>query len=208
MTFDIWSEATKKVIQRSAIRTADPSKGGFPNLRVSFHEDQEPDKPQIVEPNDLLDKPGLMCPPQNHTGTRTRKHKVKWHDAAEAPEDYADEFSEFKDAESMPTPSEDQIDQSAHTERRRNPQRSCRKVHLIAASACLSLASHIPIIDSGCNLFNLESKHVSHENPFVPESKYHILETRMEDHHHDLNHEVFIRKMQLQYFDVIKGFKR
>ena len=122
MTFDIWSEATKRVLQRSAIRTADPSKGGFPNLRVTFHEDQEPDKPQIVEPNDLLDKPGLMCPPQNHTGTRTRKHKVKWHDTAEAPEDYADEFSKFKDAESMPPPSEDKIDQSAHTERRRNPQ--------------------------------------------------------------------------------------
>ena len=134
MTFDIWTEATKRVIQRSAVRTADPAKGGFPNLRVTFHEDQEPDNPpQIVEPKDLLDKPGLMCPLQRHTGTRTRKHKVKWHDTVEAPEDYADEFSEFKDAE-METPPSEQTDQNIHV-KRQNRVRSCSKIHLIAASA-------------------------------------------------------------------------
>ena len=208
MTFDIWTEATKRVIQRSAVRTADPAKGGFPNLRVTFHEDQEPDNPpQIVEPENLLDKPGLMCPPQKHNGPRTRKHKVKWHETVEAPEDYADEFSEFKDAETMPPPSENKPDQNARS-KWKNPIRSFRKIHLIAASACMSLASKIPIVDSGCNLFNLESTNVSHDNPFIPESKCHILETRMEDQNHDLNHEDFILKMQLQYFDIQEDRKK
>ena len=57
MTFVIWTEATKRVIQRSAFWTANPTKGGFPNLRVIFHEEEEPDNsPQIVEPKDRLDK--------------------------------------------------------------------------------------------------------------------------------------------------------
>ena len=77
MTFDIWTEVTKRMIQRSAVRTADPAKGRFTNLRVTFHEDQTPDNPPIVESEDLLDKPRLMCRPQTHNGTRTRKHKVK-----------------------------------------------------------------------------------------------------------------------------------
>ena len=100
-------------LQRSAVRTADPPKRGFPNLWVTLHEEREPsDPPQIVKPEDLLNKPGLMCPPQRHTGTSTRKHKVKWHDTVEAPEDYADEFSEFKDAEMTPPPSENKPDQN------------------------------------------------------------------------------------------------
>ena len=123
----------------------------------------------------------------------------------EAPEDYADKFSEFEDAETEPPPSE-QTDHNVHV-KQKNPFISCRKIHLIAASTCMPLASKIPIIDIGCNLFNLESTNVSHDNPFIPESKYHILETRMEDHNHDLNHEAFIQKMQLQYFDTQEDSK-
>ena len=33
-TYDIWGYTTKKVIQRSVVRSADPNKGGIPNLRV------------------------------------------------------------------------------------------------------------------------------------------------------------------------------
>ena len=78
MTFDIWSDATKKVIQRSAVRSADPNRGGFPNLRVSFQDDENLAEPEIVEPSNILDEPGLTCPPPQSTpSNRTRKHKVK-----------------------------------------------------------------------------------------------------------------------------------
>ena len=37
MTYDIWSDKTKRVIQRSAVRSADPNRGGIPNLRIKCH---------------------------------------------------------------------------------------------------------------------------------------------------------------------------
>ena len=64
LTFDIWSDKTKRVIQRSAVRSADPNKGGIPNLKVEFHEDTvDSEEPEIVEPSNILDDPLLMCHP-------------------------------------------------------------------------------------------------------------------------------------------------
>ena len=41
MTFDIYSVKSGKVIQRSAIRPADPTLGGFTNNRVQFPEEED-----------------------------------------------------------------------------------------------------------------------------------------------------------------------
>ena len=41
MTFDIYSDQSKRVIQRSAIRPARPEEGGFPNHRVVWDEATE-----------------------------------------------------------------------------------------------------------------------------------------------------------------------
>ena len=83
LTHDIWSDKTKKVIQRGAVRSADPNKGGIPSLRVEFHEDiVDKEEPEIVVPSNILDTPTLMCPPlMFKKPDRTNKHKVQWHDA-------------------------------------------------------------------------------------------------------------------------------
>lgn len=84
MTFIIWNDKTKKVIHRSVVRSADPNRGGIPNLRRPHEEDEE--KAEIVDPDNLLDDPALLCPPPDRQpSNRTNKHKtkVKFHDAVE-----------------------------------------------------------------------------------------------------------------------------
>ena len=105
-TYDIWSDKTKKVIQRSAVRSADPNRGGTPNLRVEFHEDLVgKEKPEIVEPSNILDDPLLMCPPTAiKKGTRTNKHKVKWHDTLEPPHEDLSSFHDAISTEAAPPP--------------------------------------------------------------------------------------------------------
>ena len=142
MTHDIWSDATKKVVQRSAVRSADPNRGGFPNLRVSFQDDEDLAESEIVEPSNILDEPGLACPPPQSTpSNRTRKHKVKWHDTNEGTPEVFDEFRDFKDTieeDFGPKITTDDLPQS-HEKRRDELHRSCRKAHLVTAGACLSL---------------------------------------------------------------------
>ena len=65
MTFVIWNDNTKKVIQRSAIRTADPNKGGIPNLRTKFADEIIDTEPEIVEPENILNSPDILCPPDD-----------------------------------------------------------------------------------------------------------------------------------------------
>ena len=80
MTFNIWSDKTKKVLQRSAIRTADPRRGAIPNERIVFDDDNEEEQePEVVEPDTNNNQP---IPLSKHG--RTNKHKVRWHDAPEA----------------------------------------------------------------------------------------------------------------------------
>ena len=143
----------------------------------------------------------------------TKKHKVRWHDCAEAPEDMCNESHGFEDAMEDDKSSvfdsklsTDDLDQS-HPERRKTLKRSCRKEHLVTASACLTLAAAqnaFPIFDSGCNPFQLESSNNKVNDPFNKNNKYHILETYIEASPNELSHEAFIRKMQLQYFDAIE----
>ena len=87
MTYDIWSDKTRKVLQRSAIRSADPNRGGIPNLRVEFDEDIIEEEPEIIDPINVLEDPELLCPPEpkRKLGERTNKHKQKWHGTQEAP---------------------------------------------------------------------------------------------------------------------------
>ena len=124
LTYHIWSDKTKKVIQRSAVRSADPNRGGIPNLRVQFDEDiEEKNDPELVEPTNLLDDHNLLCPPppKASKGPRTNKHKVRWHDAQEAP---PDDFG-FHDAQETSDEEEvEKLDQS-HPSRRKKLQQSC-----------------------------------------------------------------------------------
>ena len=214
MTFDIWSDRTKRVIQRSAVRSADPNRGGIPNLRVEFEEDSLPkEEPEIVEPQNLLDTPGLTCPPSpSLKQKRTKKHKVRWHECQEAPEEACDESHGFHDAmedissDFNPKITTDDLDQS-NPERRKKLKRSCRKAHLLTASAFLSLASAsaaVPIIDSGCNFYQLEAPASACTDLFNKDNEYHILETCIEPSQDCLSHEAFVRKMQLQYFDALE----
>ena len=93
-------------------------------------------------------------------------------------------------------------------ERRKNLKRSCRKAHLLTASACLSLAkAHaIPILDSGLNLHHLGESTLYSHDPFKSDSASHVLETETSSGSSisTLNHEAFVRKMQLQYFDTME----
>ena len=215
-TYDIWSDTTKKVIQRSAVRSADPNKGGIPNLRVEFDADfVSQEEPEIVEPSNILDDPLLLCPPSPiKKGVRTNKHKVRWHDTQEPPPINLDGFHDAVSEENTPIPTDfgpkitsDDLDQS-HPKRRQKMKRACRKTHLLTASACLSLASahSTPIIDSGVNLHNLGESTLCSHDPFRSDSVCHILETEITagDSITTLNHEAFVRKMQLQYFDTLE----
>ena len=123
MTFTIWSNGTKKEVHRSVVRSADPNRGGIPNLRRP-HEEPEQEEAEIVDPENILDDPALFCPPpEKLPSNRTNKHKtkVKFHDAAE---------DHFHDAEEPPNPSDfgpkvtpDELPQS-HPERRKRMKRT------------------------------------------------------------------------------------
>ena len=97
ITSNIWSDKSKKVLQRSAVRTADPTQDAIPNLRVVFEEDEEDKEPELVDPDNVLDAQDLLVPPPKHclSQPRTRKHKVKWHDTHEPP---PEDLSHFKDS--------------------------------------------------------------------------------------------------------------
>jgi len=117
MTYDIWSDTTKKVVQRSIVRSADPNKGGIPNLRVDFQEDEDnKEEAEIVEPTNILDNPSLICP--SPSPVKPKKHKVRWHDSPET-QDVSEE-PPLKDAYSDfgPKISVDELDQSHPNQRK------------------------------------------------------------------------------------------
>ena len=196
ITFNIWSDATKKVLQRSAVRTANPAENAIPNLRIEFEEDAEDTKePKLVDPENKLDNPELLVPPPRHSIShdRTRKHKVRWHDTHEPPPENLDHFADAQSVmddledDFQPHITSDDLSQS-DPRRRKHIRRSCRKAHLLATSACLSIASTMGmnIIDSGQNLHHLgppihtvREQHTTFEDPFSLDNPDHILETDM-----------------------------
>ena len=68
----------------------------------------------------------------------------------------------------------------------------------------LAKAHSMTIIDTGSNINQLEESKLKTHDPFCPSSSLHIIETSVESSNADLNHEAFIRKMQLQYFDALE----
>ena len=214
LTYDIWSDDTKRVIQRSAVRSADPNRGGILNRRVNFEEDMDDDEQaDIVEPSDIFQKTPYINPnKQMRDSQRTNKHKVKprFHDAQEFPseddlESVKDDLSPQKECvekDFSPKISTEDLPQS-HYARRRRLNRNCKNNHLLTASALLSLtATHsLPIIDTGCNLVSLEDH--PFQNPFDAQNTAHILETVVESIG-NLSYEAFVRKMQLQYLDTLE----
>ena len=225
MTYDIWNHRTRKVIQCSAIRPADPKKGGIPNLRQVFDQDNlDHIDSEIVEPSNVLDTPGLMNTPtltfrHRPKSTTTNKHKVKWHDTQEATEQEVDEFSDFEecqpyedqdnlpksqDSDFIPPTFDDDLKQSA-PERRKNLTRTCKKNHLTTAAACLALAS-CSMLRSGEPLTPPLPSKLLVNDPFNPESSFHILDTTTDYSEITplLNQEVFARKVQLQHINVLE----
>ena len=89
MTFDIYSDKSKRVIQRSAIRPARPEEGGFPNHRVVWDGTTEEEK---------IDENIKWMPQIPKSTGLTNKHKVKWHDTMEATADQADDNLGLSDA--------------------------------------------------------------------------------------------------------------
>ena len=135
---------------------------------------------------------------------RTNKHKVKWHDAVEPPPEDLSSFQDTLTDEAVtpfpdfgPKITTDDLEQ-LHPERRRKIQRSCRKAHLLTASAYLSLASahSMTFINSGQNLHNLGESTLHTHDPFNSDSVCHVLETNITpgDSITTLNHEAFVRK--------------
>ena len=232
MTHWIWSAKTGKAVQRSVIRHANPNKGGIPNMRLKFHEDTEDEtEPEIVDPENHLDDPELLYPPDlvpkpaAKTRQRTNKHKVRFHDTVEASDEVmqnTDPLKDFEDANEEdsgetqdsgelpdenakddfgPTIQVDDLSQS-HKERRKKLRRSC-KAHLLTAATCLSVAAaHSTHVNNNAGLAT-DHKWNTFCDPFKPDSVEHILETDFDTSKSDLNHEAFVRKMQMQYFDCM-----
>ena len=172
MTHWIWSAKTGKPLQRSVIRHADPNKGGIPNLRVQFPTDEDnEEEPEIVDPDNYLDDPSLLCPPElvprgtPKPRTRTNKHKVKFHDTVEASDEVmqaTDPLRDFEDAcEDLEDSWEAQDSGELHDEsqeddfgptvmvddlsqshkERRKKLKRSCKAHLLTAATCLSVAA-------------------------------------------------------------------
>ena len=228
MTFDIYSTRSGKILQRSAIRPADPSKCGFPNNRVRFPEEEEDSDFELVDEN--ADKPSLIQPPpKQKSSTRTNKHKVKWHNTHEASFDQVHGIEDFSDTE-QGTPQDfqedfkkritvDELDQTSQPRRERlNRQAKHRakgkmstlKTHLITTTALLSLAkaSGCNIIDSGENVFGFANTCSSFADPFDLNNPHHVLETEVVDvNTNQLTTSALHNLQTLQAFDLFEDAK-
>ena len=72
--------------------------------------------------------------------------------------------------------------------------------------AATNATSIVSIVDTGDNHTNVQINKFS--DPFNPESSFHILESTTNlDSETELNHDAFMHKMQLQYFDSVKDSK-
>ena len=172
MTFDIYSDKSKRVIQRSAIRPARPEEGGFPNHGVVRDEATEEEN---------TDETTKWTPKHPKSQRRTNKHKVKWHDTTEATEDQADGTTGFMDAMegseeefSFDKPSNHDDLPQTHPMRRQRLMRKAKsnvkhkRTHLLAASTLLTLArnSSATIIDPGENILGRVREEPSWAAPF------------------------------------------
>ena len=65
-------------------------------------------------------------------------------------------------------------------------------------------ASHTTpkFLDTGHNLHHLGESHLHTHDPFNPTSVVHTFENALSPVQTDLQHDAFIRKMELQYFDT------
>ncbi len=65
MTYWIYSDKTKKVTQRSVVRSTDPNKRGTSNLRVKFETDiSDHQEPETVDPENIMDDVAVLFIPQ------------------------------------------------------------------------------------------------------------------------------------------------
>ena len=171
-----------------------------------------------MDPENHLDDPELLCPPDlvpkpaAKTRQRTNKHKVRFHDTVEASDEVmqnTDPLKDFEDAneeDSGEFPDENAVDDfgptiqvddlsQSHKERRKKLRRSC-KAHLLTAATCLSVAAahSTHVNDNAC--LATDHKWNTFCDPFKPDSVEHILESDFDTSKSDLNHEAFVRKMQ------------
>ena len=96
MTYHIYAHRSGKILQRSAIRSADPNKGGVVNNRINFSDDEEDEEPLIIDPH--IDDPQSSIVIPRPITKRTNKHKVKGHDTKEASFDQANDTEGYHES--------------------------------------------------------------------------------------------------------------
>ena len=63
LTYNIWTDRTKKVIQRSVIRSADTNGGAIINKRVEFSDDEDEEEDiEIVDNDEDNNQPKPVSP--------------------------------------------------------------------------------------------------------------------------------------------------
>src|SRR5210317_871188 len=96
LTYDILSLTSMKVIQRSAIRSADPKKTSIINKQII--NDLDNDEELLVEEDEEApEDPSHPVSKPIKPRERTNKHKVKWHDTEEASYDQTEGTAGFHD---------------------------------------------------------------------------------------------------------------
>src|SRR5210317_1142203 len=96
LTYDILSLTSMKVIQRSAIRSANPKKTSIITKQIITTTDN--DEELLIEEDEKVQvNPSQPVAKSNKPCERTNKHKVKWHDTEEASYDQTEGTTGFHD---------------------------------------------------------------------------------------------------------------
>src|SRR5210317_754859 len=85
-----------KVIQRSAIKSADPKKMSIINKRIITSTDDD-EELLVEEDEEAQENPSQPVSKPNKPCERTNKHKVKWHDTEEASYNQTEGTTGFQD---------------------------------------------------------------------------------------------------------------
>src|SRR5210317_2392011 len=171
-----------KVIQMSAIRSADPKKTSIINKRIINSPDNGEEL--LVEEDEAQEDPSHPVSKPIKPRERTNKHKVKWHDTEEASYDQTDgttgfhDMSQGNERDFRPRKALDDLPQS-HPLRHKKVSRDLTRKHLLSTATLMTLlkSDGHPIIDSGENVMGLSKDTHPLTSVFDPTDPQHVLET-------------------------------
>src|SRR5210317_2314265 len=180
-----------KVIQRSAIRSADPKKTSIINKRIITSPDND-EELLVEEDEEAQEDPSQPVFKPNKPRERMNKHKVKWHDTEEASYDQTEGTTGFHDTtqgnerDFRPRNALDDLPQS-HPLMCKKVSRDLRRKHLLSTATLMTLLKSVghPIIDSGENIMGLSKDMHPLASVFDPTDPQHVLETNLYYHHED-----------------------